>query len=290
MSSIEYMDLPSVKLYATDEEIQQAYGEWAKFRTCFACGASFNWLQSYGKWECKQHLGEMYSKSVLNKHKNIYEDVRAYWNCCKKREHKVRYQPMEAVWESFRSHIPAAIPEIPRNVIAGCIPCDHAEHYKIYDDGVRIGVLLVGDKNSSFAPLGGHTVNGQVLYEGKEKVVEEVFYDKTYNLKDVSKQRIPSNELTWPEWDSIVQDKYYDWNLNGVPTPVKILARDGERVTLQIKNIGKPVHEVAAMIPHMGSNVEKRPGWQFDQDAESGKMVFPNIQHVQRRDIALTNL
>lgn len=284
---MECMDLPSVKLYAADNEIQEAYSEWAKFRTCFTCGASFNWLHSYGKWECKQHLGEMYSQTLLNKRKNIYEDVRGYWNCCNIVEHKVRYQPLEIIREQFRSYTPASIPEIRRNVIKGCIPCDHSEHYKIYDDGVRINVLLVGDKNSSFAPLNGHTVNGQVLYEKKEKVVEEVFYDKTYNLQEVSRKRIPANELTWPDWDTIAIGQYYDWNLNGVPIPVKILARNGEKVTFQIKNIGKPVHEVAAMIPHMGGDVETRPGWQFDEDEESGKMMFPHIQHTQRRDVAL---
>lgn len=284
---MECMDLPSVKLYATDNEIQQAYGEWAKFRTCFECGASFNWLQSYGKWECKQHLSEMYAKTILNKHENIFVDVRGYWNCCKRKEHKVRYQPMEIIRQDFRSCIPAAIPEMPRNVIKGCIPCDHTEHSNVYDDGVRINVLLIGDKNSSFAPLGGHTVNDKVIYENKEEVVDEVFYDKTYNLRDISRKRIPSNELTWPELKTITIGKYYDWNLNAVPTPVKILALNGEKVTVQIKNIGKPVHEVAAMIPHMGRDVESRPGWQFDQDEESGKMMFPHIQHTQRRDVAL---
>ena len=194
---------------------------------------------------------------------------------------------MEIIRQDFRSYIPANMPEMPFNIIKGCIPCDHTESTRIYDDGVRINVLLIGDEKSSFAPLNGHTVNDKVIYDGKEAVVDEVFYDKTYNLREISRERIPANELTWPKWETIENGNYYDWNLNGVPIPVKILALNGDRTTLQVKNIGKPVHEVAAMIPHMGGDVESRPGWQFDQDEESGKMMFPNIQHTQRRDVAL---
>jgi hypothetical protein len=116
------------------------------------------------------------------------------------------------------------------------------------------------------------------------KIIEQVYYDKTYDLQgDDTPKRISASEILWGGRFDMQEGGYYDWNPKGVPTPVKILKTNRRAVHLQVKNIGKPVHDVAAMIPHMGDNVENRAGWNFDKDGD--QTVFPYIQHSEMRTV-----
>lgn len=282
------MSLPEAKLYATEEDVQKAWLEWSKFRTCFRCQKAFNWLDSYGSHECRQHLGGVSYKMCINVDGFKRRDYR-YWDCCKKKPFTAIRNINDTIWSQFRQTRPIIHTFPTADEIPGCVPCDHSEASHILDDGIRLN-MSAESPYYSFAPLGGHTVNDEVIYLGENRIVEQVYYDKSVDLADVDQGRIPADKLIWPDvkW-KLKKGNYVNWNFKNTPIPIKILKRtivepygkQKVKIDFEIKNIGMAVHDIAAMIPHMSGNPEERPGWQFDK--VDGKVMFPYIKNTARR-------
>ncbi len=280
------MSLPEAKLYATPQEIQKAWVEWSKVRKCAKCGQPFNWLNSFGAWKCKQHLGPVTCKRVVDEDTGYSVNEWRYWDCCLKKPYTAHRNDNEVIWNTVRTTIPCANRYPTELPVQGCIPCDHTEMLTVLDDGIRLDIDLYG-KSHSFAPEGGHKVNDYVIYNGEEKIVSQVYFDKAVDLQDVDQGRISPLLLGWPGMkDKIGVGDIIDWNINGEDMPVKVLnfnfKKDG-RITLDLKimDLGMPVHEVAAMIPHMGPGATERPGWQFDK--KDGKVIYPHIRNCANR-------
>ena len=195
--------------------------------------------------------------------------------------------PNEIVWNSIRASIPCATRFPTELNVKGCIPCDHTEMNNVLDDGIRLDVKLY-DKSHSFAPEGGHKVNDYVLYNGEEKIVSQVYFDKAVDLQDVDQGRISPLLLGWPGMErKICVGDIIDWNIGQDDMPVKVINwkyhNDGSiTLDLKIMNLGMPIHEIASMIPHMGPNAVDRPGWVFDTD-KNGKTIYPHIRNVANR-------
>lgn len=274
--------LPEAKLYATDEEVQKAWVEWSKFRQCAKCSKPFNWLHSYGAWECKQHLGPITSRRVYDKRTGISKLEWRYWDCCGKKPYTIQRQTSENIWGYCRTTRPVvdSFPRAPE--VPGCVPCDHTESDHILDDGIRIGLKAIHN-DYSFSPEGGYKVNDTVLYNGEEKIVSQVYFDKTVDLQDVDKERISPTKLIWPEVEfKLGPNVFCDWNIPNQSMPVKIIentSRNG--ISLKIMNLGMAVHEIAAMIPHMPPGATERPGWAFEK--HNGKVVYPHIRNAANR-------
>lgn len=252
--------IPKAKLYASEEEVHNAWVEWSKFRVCARCGTTYNLLSSFGAWQCKQHLCRPSARVEGG------ERVYRYWECCRKKPYTLQYCQNERIWRDFRTkrYMPEA------NELEGCIPCDHTENFSIVDDGVRMNQSV-----TSLAPLGGFKVNDKVLYQGNECYVQQVYYDNSVDLQDIEKSRIPANELVWPN-ASIETNGFYNWNNAGGSFPVKILKKSGSKIDVCIQDQGVAVHDIAAMIPHMKGDPTTRPGWQFEK--VNGKVLFPYIK------------
>ena len=214
------MSLPEAKLYATEEDVQKAWLEWSKYMTCFRCKKSFTWLDSFGAWECKQHMGDITYRMVENKSTGVIERDYRYWDCCKKKPLTAVRNINDIIWSQFRITRPCMHKFPVADEIPGCVPCDHTEASHILDDGIRIG-MNVESPFYSFAPLGGHKVNDEVIYLGKTRIVEQVYYDKAVDLSDVEQGRIPANKIIWPgvKWN-IKKDEYYNWNFKKAVIPV----------------------------------------------------------------------
>jgi hypothetical protein len=274
--------LPEAKLYATDPEVQKAWVEWSKFRECSKCHRPFHWLSAFGAWECRQHLGPITSRRVVCKRTGISKLEWRYWDCCGKKPYTVHRQTSENVWGYCRATRPVTdrFPMEPQ--VPGCVPCDHTESDNILDDGIRTGLKVMSDEYS-FGPEGGYKVNDTVLYNGEEKMVTQVYFDKTVDLQDVDKERIKPHKIIWPGVEyNIGPDVFCDWNLKGASMPVKIISNSTRKgICLKIMDLGMAVHEIAAMIPHMPPGATERPGWQFEE--RDGRIVYPHIRNAASR-------
>ena len=282
------MSLPKAKLYASESEVQKSWVEWSKFRTCSRCGQTFNWLNSFGSWECSQHLGGLSYKYVNDKHGMSHREYR-YWNCCKQKDYPKHAALNENIWKSYRQTVANNDLNICTPRIPGCIPCDHTEGNDILDDGIRLDMYIISS-DYSFAPFGGHKINDTVKYKNQKYIVENVYFDKSVDLQDFDEKRIPAERLQWPDAEFKMElGRYYNWNTRGKVTPIKVLnsklidinAERKYKIDFIIMDIGMPVHDIAAMIPHMTGDPTKRPGWKFD--VVDGKTMFPNIKSVSAR-------
>jgi len=277
---------PVAQLYAQDHEIKKAWEGWSKIRICARCGIQFNWLTSFGGWECKQHLGDLRLNDI-SKNERCYDEYGStvkkfkFWDCCKQSPITPIRNNMDVVWCQFRKTIPAYDKFIVHNrQTPGCIAVDHSEHVNIVDDGIRIG-LTFESKDYSFAPFGGHTMGSHVIYNQIPHTVVEVYYDKTYDLDDENGERVPriaSTDVLWNDRHAMkVGDEPYDWNIHGIPTPVKILKKDNATLTIQILNIGMHLNDISGMIPFMGTDPFSRPGWNFPRDFTYIKNCAPRL-------------
>lgn len=279
--------LPEAKLYATPNEVTKAWMEWSKTRVCARCGQTFTWLSSFGKWECKQHLGPLTYKTKTNK-RGIKNRVYKYYNCCQRRPNTAVRQFNENIWATVRCTRPCVDRFPTENPVDGCIPCDHTEAVHILDDGIRLSIPIESTTNEhAFGPEGGHKINDIILYNGKERAIAQVYFDKTVDLQDVDNGRIPSRFLVWPNVENkLIIGKIFDYSTQKETVPVKIINKYLKNyktvVDIKIMDLGMPVHSIAAMIPHMGPNPESRPGWQFERD-EDGKVIYPHIRNVADR-------
>jgi len=280
------MSLPEAKIYATPQEIQKAWVEWSKFRECAKCHTPFNYLKSFGAWECKQHLGPVTKKSIRDNKTGYSENQWRFWDCCLKQPRTAKRHANEIIWNTVRTTRPCC-DIFPRELeVEGCIPCDHTESLHVLDDGIRLDIELLGEQHS-FAPEGGHLVNDYVIYNGEEKIVSQVYFDKCVDLQDVDEGRISPLLLGWPGMESKIGiGDIIDWNVGQDNMPVKVLnfkyQNDGSiTLDLKIMDLGMPIHSIAAMIPHMGPNATERPGWQFDK--KDGKVIYPHIRNCSNR-------
>ena len=281
--------LPEAKLYATPDEVTKAWVEWSKMRICARCGQPFNWLGSFGSWECSQHLGDVSYRVKKNKF-GISKRVYRYYQCCQQQPNTIHRQDNDAIWCNVRSTRPNIDMFPVERKVPGCIPCDHTEATHILDDGIRLGVPI--DSASckyAFAPEGGFKINDTIIYKDKERVITQVYFDKTVDLEDVDQGRIGARFLKWQNLlYKLKIGGYYEFSDEKDSIPVRILnmyfdKKTNKRVVdYQIMNLGMPVHSIAAMIPHMGPNAEKRPGWQFPTDKD-GKIIYPHIRNVADR-------
>lgn len=279
--------LPEAKLYASEKEVQSAWEHWAKLRVCAKCGHAFNWLQSFGSWECRQHLGPVSCRKSIDKWGTTHRDYR-YWDCCGLPPNTAHRNNSEIVWSCVRTTRPCIDKFPTERPVPGCIPCDHTEAIHILDDGVRLGFPLLSPTDAySFAPEGGHKVNDTVVYCGKERIVAQVYFDKSVDLQDVDRGRITPVELGWANAKyAMTIGSLCDWNTDDLSMPIKILKRrvdDRANILFDFKimNIGMPVHQIAAMIPHMDGDPTARPGWQFEK--KDGKVIYPHIQNCANR-------
>jgi len=282
------MSLPKAKLYATPAEVQKAWEVWSKFRKCARCNQSFTWLGSFGAWECNQHLGDVTCRVIQTKDGIFKRDYR-YWDCCKERPFSRNYNRQEKVWNNFRST--RYIDQWEGDVkVPGCVPCDHTESTQLLDDGIRLNKPLISDKYS-FAPLNGHGINDTVIYNGEHKIILQVYYDKSVDVQDVDISKIMPKHLEWPDIENHIKiGEYYNWNFGSLPTPIQIknihmdydsAGKPVYSVDFLIKDLGMAVHDIAALIPFMGSAPELRPGWNFDK--RDGKVMFPHIKNCSSR-------
>ena len=280
--------LPEAKLYATPDEITKAWVEWSKMRICARCGQAFNWLGSFGSWECSQHLGPVTCRVKKDKY-GISKRVYKYYSCCQQQPNTIYRQHNENIWGTIRTTRPCVDIFPVETKVRGCIPCDHTEATHVLDDGIRLNIPLVSSSfKYAFAPEGGFKINDTIIYKGKERVITQIYFDKTVDLEDVDEGRVQARFLGWQNIKhKISQGSYYEFNDEKGSVPVKILKlylnkKNKLTVDYKIMNIGMAVHSIAAMIPHMGPNPERRPGWQFPKDKE-GKTIYPHIRNVADR-------
>lgn len=280
--------LPEAKLYATSKEVTAAWVEWSKMRVCSKCGQAFNWLGSLGAWECSQHLGPISCRVKKDKY-GISKRVYKYYDCCQARPNTAYRQHNENIWGIVRSTRPCVDMFPIEQPVKGCIPCDHTEATHILDDGIRLGVPIESPNSEhAFAPKGGFKINDTIIYQGKERVIAQIYFDKTVDLEDVDQGRISARFLNWQNIKyKLKEGGYYEFNSKTESVPVKILKMYMDKhnkilVDYKIMNLGMAVHSIAAMIPHMGPNPEKRPGWQFPKDKD-GKIIYPHIRNVADR-------
>lgn len=275
--------LPVAQLYAQDHEIKKAWEVWSKIRICARCGTQFNWLTSFGKWECKQHLGDLRLNDIY-KNERCFDEYGStvkkfkYWDCCKQSPITPMRNDMDDIWCQFRKTVPTYDKFIVHNrQTPGCIAVDHSDSAKIVDDGIRIN-LTIESKNYAFSPLGGHTIGSRVEYDKKTYTVVEVYYDKTYDLEDENNEtvsKVPATKILWDGRDHMLVGSHYDCNMP-IPTPVSILNNNGLTCTIQILNIGMHLNDISGMIPFMGNDPFLRPGWDFPHD-------FPHIKNCASR-------
>lgn len=252
--------IPTAKLYATEEEVQNAWAEWSKYRICVRCNATYNLLESFGSWQCRQHLCRPTRR--LENHEQVYR----FWDCCLKKPYTITYNKHESVWRNFRNTKSLA----QAAEVEGCIPCDHTESVLIIDDGIRMNRPI-----SELAPLGGFKINDTVMHKGNRYTINQIYYDNSVYLEDVGK--VPAKSLIWPD-HVVSKNEFCNWNTMEESLPVKILAKRGNKVDLSVQNHGVAVHDIAAMIPHMTGDPTKRPGWNFEKI--DGKTPFPYIKQA----------
>lgn len=279
--------LPEAKLYATPAEVTAAWVEWAKMRRCARCGQVFNWLNSFGAWECKQHLGPVTYRNVEDRY-GVRKRVYKYYDCCLQYPNTARRHNNENIWATVRCTRPCVDKFPTEREVPGCIPCDHTEATHILDDGIRLGVPIESPTfEYAFGPSGGHKINDIIIYNGKERTIAQVYFDKSVDLQDVDQGRIAPRFLVWPDvTDKIVQGTYFELADKKEASPVKILRKYTKNnvlvVDYKIMNIGMAIHTIAGMIPHMGPDPTSRPGWQFEK-AKDGTVPYPYIQNVADR-------
>lgn len=281
------MSLPEAKLYATPQEVTTAWLEWSKMRRCSKCGNIFNWLNSFGAWQCSQHLGPVSYRTVEDRFGIKKRDYR-YYNCCHKPPNTAHRHVNENIWATVRTTRPCVDVFPEERKVPGCVPCDHTEASHILDDGIRLKVPLISTSlDYAFAPEGGHKINDVIIYKGEERTIAQVYFDKSVDLQDVDEGRISARFLIWPDVKyKVAQGGFYEIADTKESYPVKILKKYIENgiimIDYKIMNIGMHISTIAAMIPHMPGDPTSRPGWQFEK-GDSGQALYPHIANTADR-------
>ena len=135
------MSIPTVALYASDEEIGKVWKEWSHYKKCSKCDEYFNLLDSFGKWNCTQHPYGPSLRVLSGRNGFTFEETR-YWECCRQMVIPLHKSNEQYIWRTFRSSYCNRTyqPKIP--VINGCLPSDHCSTHGKYDDGFRRSTSL----------------------------------------------------------------------------------------------------------------------------------------------------
>lgn len=292
--------IPTVALYANDKEINKVWKKWATYKTCARCGQSFNLLSSFGKWNCKQHpfglSSRLIKKTTANNFDNVYEDTEdqiRYWECCKKRPNRRFRNDMDKVWRNF------SCTRCPIDLQGKCYPeegCKRADHIAYngkYDDGYRDKINW-----KQIAPLGGWKLGDEVKFKHNGETglyaIEDMKWDGSLQLANVEFEVHPRSVWAKDEW--ILEFRNNVWANNdephfcnvNTPEPAKCQILSWEQnndnnIKVLLKEVGTPLHGIAAMIPFMGEagkdDPMQRPGFQ------QASKEFPFITRVELRNI-----
>ena len=285
------MSIPTVALYASDEEIGKVWKDWSRYEKCSKCNEYFNLLGSFGKWECTQHPYGPSLRVLGGRNGFTYEETR-YWQCCRQMVIPLHSSNKQFIWRNFQSSYCNRTyqPRIP--VIRGCLPSDHCSTYGKYDDGFRRNINV-----NQLSPLGGWILGNVVLFNGSPRNIIDIKWDGSMSLADVDMEVAAASVSPTEEW---IEDFRTNWvesqnqieeNRNPVccnitiPESVKceILRWNNDNdIVVQLKEIGTPLHGIAAMIPFMAEvgkdDPMQRPG--FKQATKE----FPYINRVRLRD------
>jgi hypothetical protein len=99
--------VPTVTLYADQDEIKTAFEIATKAHVCITCGKPFSLLESMGALDCWQHPG--------------FLQANGKWSCCGKKIHTPRWsdhKPILKLYDNCQSPFNCA-------TVKGCQKCDH---------------------------------------------------------------------------------------------------------------------------------------------------------------------
>ena len=99
--------VPTVTLYADQEEIKTAFEIATKAHVCRTCGKPFSILESMGALECWQHPGFLQDNGK--------------WSCCGQRIHTPRWSDHKPVLKLYDN----CQPPFECATVKGCQKCDH---------------------------------------------------------------------------------------------------------------------------------------------------------------------
>lgn len=284
------MSIPTVALYASDKEIGEVWKEWSRYQECARCGKYFNLLDSFGKWGCTQHpYGS--STRVISGRNGFTHDETRYWKCCKVSVIPMFYSNRYDVWRNFSTSFcnKNIMPKPPE--IVGCLKCDHSATKANYDDGFRDGIQL-----NQLAPLGGWKLGDSVIFNNNLRNIIDIKWDGSMTLADVDMEVAAASVSPTQEWKEELREKWEQSIENTEPLfcnvampdsiKCKILRwnrNDDNNIIIQLKELGTPLHGVAAMLPFMAEvgkdDPMERPGF---KEATS---EFPFISRAQLRNI-----
>lgn len=281
------MSIPTVALYASDDEIGKVWKEWSYYRECARCGKYFSLLGSFGKWDCSQHpYGP--STRVISGRNGFTHDETRYWRCCNVSVIPIMHSYENKVWRSFTSSYcnRTYMPKAPK--IVGCLPCDHSSGVSNYDDGWRNKI-----STSQLAPLGGWKLGDSVMFNGSPKNILDIKWDGSMSLADVDMEVAAASVEPTEDWLETFREEWNTRAANGEPLFCNVTMPDSVKcellrwnndnnIIIQLKEIGTPLHGIAAMIPFMAEigkdDPMKRPGF-----IEATK-DFPYITRVKLRE------
>jgi hypothetical protein len=284
------MSIPTVALYASDGEIAKVWKEWSCYKKCARCDEYFNLLDSFGKWNCSQHPYGPSLRVLGGRNGFTYEETR-YWECCRQMVIPLHYSNEHHIWRGFRTSMCNRTyqPKIP--VIGGCLPSDHSSLIRKYDDGFRRKITT-----NQLSPLGGWILGNVVMYNGSPRNIVDIKWDGSMTLADIDMEISAASVTPTPDWIEDLRVKWDEENQKDtdknpiccnitIPDSVKckILKWDDDNdIYIQLKEIGTPLHGIAAMIPFMADvgkdDPMQRPG--FKQATKE----FPYITRVKLRE------
>ena len=181
--------LPAVTLYASDNDIKNAFEILHNPHMCIRCNKSFDLASNLGSHKCYQHPG-----SVKN----------GRWTCCDKPFYNLFYSGHFKIDSMFSSSI--NMPPYPPPIQApGCQPCDHTTAEKLWNfkDTEQL-----------------HRIAGLIPFLNKKKPIDE---RPGFAVVKVNSQKVPvilrcaKRWMQWPQIDTsefeythTIGDKSYD--------------------------------------------------------------------------------
>ena len=162
-------DIRPAALYATDDEIKEAWAVWAQTRVCIHCDKTFNAFESFGARQCHQH-----SQDTVVDRDDMGERFEKY-PCCDKKLPLPYYRraaclaPNAAVLDSFSASYAYNMPPPQVCPPTGCKRADHTDSAQKWESGVITSEVFNG---MILRPVGGWPINSDVVYkESRTKVL-----------------------------------------------------------------------------------------------------------------------
>jgi hypothetical protein len=165
-------DIQRAALYATDEEIKEAWDVWARYHVCARCGVYYNAFAAFGARGCSQHAQ---SVSVVTRDDGRRQEI---FKCCKRRvplpsfNHYPAVGAGVAVLDSF-SHSYAADYDRPgaSREPPGCCEADHTPVLGTWDTGqveIESKMVKVSDKWLPLRPSGGWPLESKCIVQQED--------------------------------------------------------------------------------------------------------------------------